>query len=167
METYIGMISIIAFNYAPRGWALCNGQLLSIQQNQALFAILGTTYGGDGARTFALPDLRGRFPVHAGNSPWGLYSLGEQAGRESVTLTPAQMPQHTHAAVAAGAATAVSPAGNVWAQTGASHYAAPDGTQLAAEAIGIAGGNQAHPNIPPVLTLNFAIALTGIFPSRD
>ena len=167
METFIGMIIIIAFPYAPKGWALCDGQILSIQQNQALFSILGTTYGGNGVQTFALPDLRGRVPLH---SDWsgatGYNTLGYPGGRESVAITQTEMPRHSHAIGAVGAATAVSPSGKLWAQTGASHYASADGTMLAPEAVAIAGGGQAHANMPPVLALNFAIALVGIFPSR-
>lgn len=164
---------MVGFNFAPRGWALCNGQLLSIAQNTALFSLLGTTYGGNGQTTFALPDLRSRVPIHFGQGP-GLsnYVQGEQTGVESVVLTTAQLPSHTHTVngVASGGNQA-SPTGSSPAieSTGTSldySNAAPNSPMNAAM-ISAAGSNQAHTNIQPVLCVNFIIALQGIFPSRN
>ncbi len=167
---YLSQISLFAFGFAPKNWALCNGQLLPINQNQALFSLLGTQYGGDGVRTFALPDLRGRTPVHssATNPP------GAARGAEAVTLSVAQMPQHSHTLLAgsdlananlpAGALPAAKPRGGV------TMYAAPDPTktvQMHPASVSASGGNQAHDNMQPYLTMNFAIALAGIFPSRN
>ncbi|MFI5913154.1 phage tail protein [Dactylosporangium sp. NPDC051541] len=160
-DAYLGEIRLLTANYAPNGWALCNGQLLAIAQNQALFAILGTTYGGDGVTTFALPDLRCRLPVHFGQS----YVSGQRGGTETVTLTAAQMPAHTHVPRAAATGTQNAPTGNVWAPlTGG--YAASADTTLAAVCVASAGGGQPHDNLPPYLTLTFIVALTGIFPPR-
>ncbi len=174
-DPFIGEIRMFAGNFAPRGWALCNGQLLPIAQNTALFSILGTTYGGNGQTTFALPDLRGRVPLSSGQGP-GLspYTLGEMAGSESVTLLTTQMPTHTHtlnASTQPGSAT--SPAGGVCASGVDSQggnvngYVASPNTTMAPQAIGAAGGNQPHENRQPYLCVNFIIALQGIFPSRN
>lgn len=167
-EPYLAEIRMTAFNLAPKGWALCNGQLLAINQNQALFSILGTTYGGNGVTTFALPDLRGRAPAHTGPS----FNLGQQAGAARHTLSAAEMPAHTHNL---GISTAVShvadPAarvlGNV--EAGAVNYYAPldASAQLAANTVANSGGGQPHENMQPYLTVNFIIALQGIFPSRN
>lgn len=169
-EPFLGEIRTFGFNFAPLGWAFCAGQLLPISQNTALFSLLGTFYGGDGIQTFALPDLRGRVGINQGQGP-GLspYDLGEVSGSETVTLTSAQMPGHTHAAVANGSpATSSHPDGAVPARTGSSQYAAaPDGTAMNAGMIGPAGGSQPFSNIQPFLCLNFCIALQGIFPSRN
>ena len=167
-EPFIGEIRIFSFGFAPRSWALCNGQLLPINQNQALFSLLGTTYGGDGRTSFALPDLRGRVPLHVG--PENV--LGARAGAETVTLTAAQLPAHTHALQAsADVAGATDPSGATLAKKprfGADVYAAAaPTTALAPQAIGASGGGQAHTNLQPYSVLNFCIALTGIFPSRD
>ncbi len=164
-QPYIGQISIVGFNYAPRGYAFCNGQLMSIAQNQALFSILGTTYGGDGVSTFALPDLRGRAPMHVGAN-----LLGIKGGAETVTLNATQIPPHTHQVVATSApADTGDPTGALWAvMTDASlQYTAPANTLMAANAIGGGGSNQPHANMPPSTVLNFVIALSGIFPSRN
>ncbi len=167
---FIGEIIIFAGNFAPRGYALCNGQILSLAQNTALFAILGTTYGGDGETTFALPNLQSRVPIHFGTGP-GLspYVLGQASGVENVTLSQPQMPQHSHNIAASdGAASATRPAGSVPAKTSESAYASsPDGTLMSASMVSAAGGSQPHSNIQPYLALNFCIALTGIFPSRN
>jgi microcystin-dependent protein len=174
-EPYIGEISVFAGNFPPRGWAFCDGQLLSIAQNTALFAILGTTYGGNGQTTFGLPDLRGRAPLHAGQGP-GLSGrlIGEAGGQERVVLSAAQMPAHTHSANGSpAAAAALSPGGNVWAAApagGASNYlSAPDAPSavMAAEAVGLAGGGQGHENMQPYLGVNFIIAMEGVFPPRN
>jgi microcystin-dependent protein len=167
-QPFLAEIRIISFGFAPRGYALCNGQILSIQQNQALFSLLGTTYGGNGQTTFALPDLRGRAPLHVGSQN----PLGARAGVESVTLASQQMPTHDHvvsaSAEAAGATTAQ---GNVLAKKprfGANVYAAPSSqVSLAPQSVGNTGGGQPHENMQPYLTLSFAIALVGAFPSRN
>jgi microcystin-dependent protein len=161
-DPYIGEIRIVAFDFPPRGWAMCNGQLLSIASNQALFSLLGTAYGGNGVTTFALPDLRGRRPVHSGPG----YALGQSGGTETVTLTSAQMPAHSHVPRAAAAGTQNAPTGNVWAPLPGGYATAPD-TTLAAACVTTVGGGQAHENMPPYTTLNFAIATTGVFPSHS
>ncbi|MBT9456159.1 MAG: phage tail protein [Burkholderiaceae bacterium] len=169
MEPFLGQISITSFNFAPKGWALCNGQLLSINQNQALFSILGTTYGGNGQTNFALPDLRGRSPAHWGEG----MALGERAGEELHTLTQAEMPMHQHAMQASrDFANASNPGLAVpaaKARGGRDIYAPPATavSPLNPAAVGLSGGSQPHPNMQPFLTLNFVIALQGIFPSRD
>ena len=172
-EPFIGEIRMVGFNFAPRGWALCDGQLLAIAQNTALFSLLGTTYGGDGRTTFGLPDLRGRIAMHQGSGP-GLSSrrIGDKFGQESVVLTANQMPAHAHAAQASsGSGNANSPIGRVWSKDAGVQSAtysgnAPDGV-MAANAIANAGGGQPHDNMPPVLVVNFVIALVGLFPSRS
>ncbi|MDY7226284.1 phage tail protein [Hyalangium rubrum] len=173
-EPFLGEIRIFAGNFAPRGWAFCEGQLLSIAQNTALFSILGTTYGGNGQTTFALPDLRGRVPIQPGQGP-GLspHTLGEAAGQETVTLISNQMPAHTHPFGAHNGQ------GDTFSPEGAVNAAAVDSTQqplniystqvntvMGPQSVGISGGNQPHPNMQPYLCLNFIIALEGIFPSR-
>jgi len=165
-EPYLGQISIFAFDFPPKGWAQCNGQSLPINQNQALFSLLGTTYGGNGQTTFALPDLRGRVSMHLGEG----HSQGERAGQESVTLTAAEMPQHTHAAFSNTApGTATSPSANFWARDsgGNAVYSTVGGTLLNANAITSVGGSQPHSNLAPLLTVNYCIALQGIFPSTQ
>ncbi len=175
MDPFLGEIIMFGGNFAPRGWALCDGQLLPISQNSALFSILGTTYGGDGRTTFALPDLRGRAPMHAGSGP-GLSTrqLGQKGGAEEVTLTAAQMPSHTHQArcdktVGAGHTNVAE--GSVWANDAGAASAtystnAPD-ADMATNALNATGGNQAHNNMQPFLAVNFIIALQGTFPSRN
>ena len=167
-EPFLGEIMIFAGNFAPRGWAMCNGQILPIAQNTALFSILGTTYGGNGQTTFALPDLRGRAPVHFGQGP-GLssYSLGQSGGVESVALLQTQLPQHSHVANASSAdATSSKPDGTV-PSSGGAYAAASDGTIMSPGFITGGGGNQPHENVQPYLAVNFVIALEGIFPSRN
>ncbi len=173
-DPWIGEIALVAFNFAPQGWALCNGQLLSIAQNTALFSLLGTTYGGDGITTFALPNLQSRVPLHFGQGP-GLssYPLGANGGVESVTLQTTQIPAHTHsftpqASTASGSA--ASPAGAFWAESGSGdkiYHAGKSNTHMAAQTLGNTGGGQAHENRQPYLALNYIIALVGIFPSRS
>ena len=176
-EPYIGEIRCFGFNFAPRGYAFCNGQLMSIAQNSALYAILGTTYGGDGQTTFALPNLQGQIPMHWGSSPSaGLTTvLGEVMGQTTVTLTTSQMPQHNHAIMAAtpgdptertAAPTTQSYLSNikggfVWQKAPLSINAA-----FSPKAITLTGGSQPHDNMQPYLTLNFCIALEGIFPQQ-
>ncbi len=164
-EPFIAEIRMVAFDFAPRGWALCNGQLLPINQNQALFSILGTTYGGNGQTTFALPDLRGRSPVHSGAQ----IVLGERSGEENHTLINAEMPAHTHPVKGDAASASVStPTGNVWAASGNNPFSssAPD-TAMNPASVTAAGGSQPHSNLQPYLVVNFVIALQGIFPSRN
>lgn len=169
-DQYLGEIRMFAGNFAPSGWALCDGQILAIRQNTALFSLLGTTYGGDGTSTFKLPDLRGRVPIHPGQGP-GLstYTLGEMAGTESVTLLLNQMPMHNHLQ-AASSSTQSSQADPTNAFCGTDNetavYSTAANTTMAPQSIGMAGGNQAHPNIQPFLCVTFIIALQGIFPSR-
>ena len=177
-EPYIGEIRSIAFGYAPKGWAFCNGQTLPISQNQALFSLLGTTYGGNGSTTFNLPNLQSRVPVGAGQGP-GLqnYVLGQQAGTETVALTPDQMPAHEHSIVgtmqAGAAADETGPVGNFPAGDASNHYSAgPKNATLGpANAVkgqtAAQGGNQPHDNRQPYLATYFVIALQGIFPSRS
>ena len=172
-EPYIGQIIMFGGNFAPRGWAFCQGQILSIAQNTALFSILGTTYGGNGQTTFALPDLRGRVPVQQGQGP-GLsqYSLGQMSGSENYTLNITLMPSHNHMcapmcnSAEGGNAT---PAAGYMGKTGgdAIYAAAHDNTTMGAFPTTPAGGNQAFPLIQPYLAINFIIALEGIFPSRN
>ena len=166
MEPFIGQIMLFAGNFAPRGWAFCNGQLLPIAQNQALFSILGTTYGGDGRVTFALPDLQGRSPMHWGNGP-GLTprTLGERSGAETVTLLQNNLPAHTHAFLASSAAGAGDPENRSVAAAKA-YGPAVSLTNFAPSSIGATGGSQPHDNMQPYLTINYMIALVGIFPSR-
>lgn len=171
-EPFIGSIVLFCGNFAPRGWATCDGQLLSIAQNTALFSILGTTFGGDGRTTFALPDLRGRVPLHPGSGP-GLstYILGESTGTESVTLLVSQMPAHNHTVAAPcsdGAPSTPSPVGAVAANQDQTPFYAASGTAAMAPATSsVAGGSQPHENRQPLLAINFIIALEGIFPSRN
>jgi microcystin-dependent protein len=177
---YTSEIRMMAFNFAPRGWALCNGQTLAIQQNQALFALLGTTYGGNGTSTFQLPNLQGRIPLHMGTG----FVEGQTAGEVSHTLTLQEMPNHTHLVAAKNAqadldATGTTPGPTVvLAQGAASTTPVKDvqiygtlpinsGGNFAQGAISMAGGNQPHPNQQPYLVVNFCIALQGIFPSRN
>lgn len=162
-DPYLGEIRAISFNFAPKGWAFCNGQLLPINQNQALFALLGTQFGGNGTTTFALPDLRDRSPVHTGNG----YPIGAVAGEATHTLTAQELPAHTHLLSAGGQGTASSPAGARWAASTKASYAAAPSTTMSAQALSSTGGGQPHENRPPFLVINFVIALQGIFPSQN
>jgi microcystin-dependent protein len=171
-EPFLSEIKIMSFNFPPKGWAMCNGQFLPINQNQALFALLGTTYGGNGQTTFALPDLRGDVPLHVGNG----FTLGQKGGEQAHTLTQSEMPTHVHdfssntAVVSASAnATVGPPTNNYWANNGHAAYST-GGVNLGAmspQAITNVGGSQAHQNMQPYLVLNFCIALQGIFPSQN
>ena len=165
---YLAEIKLTSFAFAPRGWALCNGQLLPINQNQALFALLGTQYGGNGQTNFALPNLQARAPMHFS----GVHGIGQAGGEESHTLTASEMPTHVHALRASGkVAASSSPNGGVLAAVargGTPAYAAPGSlVPLNAAAVASSGGGQPHENRPPFLALNFIIALQGIFPSRN
>ena len=169
---FLGEIRLFAGNFAPRGWAFCDGQLLAVSQNDALFSLLGTTYGGDGRTTFGLPDLRGRAPVHFGNGP-GLanVSLGQGFGAETATLTANQLPAHSHTLQGStNPATQSDPTSNVLGSPqGDNIYTAAGGTQVAmhADSIGNTGGNQSHQNMQPSIGINCIISLTGTFPSRN
>ncbi|HEY6374459.1 MAG TPA: tail fiber protein [Edaphobacter sp.] len=176
MNPFIGQILMVAFNFAPQGWALCNGQLLPISQNQALFSLLGTYYGGDGRTNFALPNLQGRVPIHQGSNGVGNYVMGMIGGVENVTLLVNNMPSHSHAAnCSTTLGPNADPAKNFWAEvnTGGKHptaspaYAASANAQMAPTAIGATGGNQPVSVVQPFLCVNFIIALQGIFPARN
>lgn len=166
-EPFIGEIQIFAFDFAPKGWASCNGQILPIAQNQALFSLLGTTYGGNGQTTFALPDLRGRVPIHPDNAG---FTQGQVSGSEGVTLLVSQIPAHTHSVSAqAASGTVATPVGNFPGQlpAGRAIFSNTAGSQMNAGAVSNAGGSQPHSNMQPYTVLNICIALTGIFPSRN
>jgi microcystin-dependent protein len=170
-EPFVGEIRMFGFNFAPLGWALCNGQLLPINENPALFSLLGTTYGGDGQATFALPDMQSRVPVGQGQGP-GLssYAEGQAGGAETVTLAAVQMPWHAHPVRASSsAADSGQPDGRVLARAASHIYTAePDtSTVMNADMLGEAGDSQPHDNIQPYLAVNFCIALAGIYPSRS
>jgi microcystin-dependent protein len=170
-EPFVGEIRMFGFGFAPQGWAPCNGQLMPIAENPALFDLLGTTYGGDGQATFALPDLRSRVPAGQGQGP-GLsaYAEGQAGGAETVTLAAAQMPGHTHPVKASSnAADSDRPEGRALARSAGHIYTAqPDtSTVMNADMLGDTGGSQPHDNIQPYLAVNFCIALVGIFPSRS
>jgi microcystin-dependent protein len=162
-EPFLSEIRIMSFNFAPKGWALCNGQLLPINQNQALFSLLGTTYGGDGRVNFALPDLRGRVPLHVGSG----HTLGERAGQEAHTLTIQELPPHNHSVNVVNSNANAAPTGHSFAAANALYQPAPPNTNLAPTTISNVGNGQPHANQQPFLTLSFAIALQGIFPSQN
>jgi microcystin-dependent protein len=170
-DPFVAEIRIFPFNFAPTGWAFCDGQLLPISQNTALFSLLGTTYGGDGKSTFALPDLMDRVPMHPGQGQGlSLHDLGEESGVEFVTLIQSEIPGHSHALqanVLSADLTAPSPARVMARSNGGEAYHAPtDLVQMHPQALAVAGGNQPHNNLMPYLTLNFCIALQGVFPPR-
>jgi len=171
-EPFLGQLILVAFNFAPRGFAMCNGQILSISQNTALFALIGTFYGGDGMTTFALPNLQGRVPIHQGALAGGsVYDLAETLGVESVTLTVGQMPAHSHSVNAsASKGNKASPIGSYPASDAAGVTAEYNGTPtgvMNAGMIATVGGSQPHENRQPSLVMNWVIALQGIFPSRN
>jgi microcystin-dependent protein len=168
---FIGEIRMFGGNFAPAGWALCNGQQLSIADNSALYSLIGTTYGGDGVNTFKLPDLRGRAPLHQGQGPsTSNYVIGQLGGVETVTLTGNQIPSHTHAppACSSNNGTSDNPAGDYWSASATKLYTqtAADST-MNAGAVAATGGSQPHDNMVPFQAVNFIIALQGIFPSRN
>jgi microcystin-dependent protein len=164
-EPFLSEIRLMSFNFAPKGWALCDGQHLPINQNQALFSLLGTTFGGDGRVDFALPDLRGRAPIHVGSG----HTLGERGGEAAHTLSIAELPTHAHAAMASTSdGNSTIPTNNVLADSPSQLYTAPGAlTSILPGAVGQTGGGQAHLNMQPFLTLTFCIALQGIFPSPN
>jgi microcystin-dependent protein len=169
-DPFVAEIRIFPFNFAPKGWAFCDGQLLPISQNTALFSLLGTTYGGNGKSNFALPNMQGNAPMHPGQGPGlSLHDLGETGGSETVTLLQSELPAHSHAVSASSAdGTDQSPAGEKLATgIGIGQYAAPGSlVQLSPNALSPAGGEMPHNNMQPYLTLNFCIALQGVFPPR-
>ncbi|HYI42409.1 MAG TPA: tail fiber protein [Sphingomicrobium sp.] len=164
-EPFIAEVRIMSFNFPPRGWAFCNGQTLPINQNQALFSLLGTTYGGDGRINFGLPDMRGRVPIHVGAG----FTQGQRGGEEAHTLTMGEMTQHIHVLSATNTdGTAPIPVNNLIARSATQLYAPPSNLQpMDTASISFTGGSQAHENRQPYLALNFCIALQGIFPSRN
>jgi microcystin-dependent protein len=170
---FLAEIRIFPFNFPPKGWAFCDGQILPLSQNTALFSLLGTTYGGDGKSNFALPNMQGNVPMHPGQGPGlSLHDLGETGGSDTVTLLESEIPSHSHGLMAsAQPATRTGPGGNAFAraQGGGTPYLAPAGAPLvnmSDNAIAPAGGDQPHNNLQPYLTLNFCIALQGVFPPR-
>lgn len=168
-DVFLAEIRVFPYDFVPRGWSACNGQVLQISQNTALFSLLGTAYGGDGRTTFALPDLRGRFPMGAGQGP-GLSNrvIGEQVGSETVSLTAAQMPSHNHGLRATSTANTTSPSGAALANvaTNGAAYRTPGVLAASGSSLASVGGNQPHENRQPALNLVFCIATQGIFPSR-
>jgi len=173
-EPFLAEIRIVGFNFPPRGWAFCDGQILPINQNQSLYSLLGTTYGGDGRTSFALPDLRGRTPLHFGASNGVNHPQGQKDGEETHALSVAEMPSHTHGARATtNAAASTDATGNLLAPTGGGRFSiTPYGDLSAPQAlssntVGNNSGGQGHPNMQPYLALNFCIALQGLFPSRN
>lgn len=165
---FIGEIKIFSFDFAPKGWAVCAGQLMNINQNQALFSVLGTTYGGNGTTTFGLPDLRGRVPIHFGTPDYGgSVNPGQTGGEEFHTLTNQEMPTHTHSVAAGNSApTPTTPIGNFWAQVPSGYSTTANGA-MSPNAVGSNGGGQGHENRSPFLTLKICIALQGSFPARN
>ena len=164
-EPFLSEIRMMSFVFAPKGWALCNGQLLPINQNQALFSLLGTTYGGNGQTNFALPDLRGRAPIHVGNG----HTLGERGGEQAHTLTSAEMPMHTHTLQSgSGGTPSTNPNGALLGPAAVASYGPPQSlVAMNPASVTNTGGSQAHLNMAPSLTISFCIALQGIFPSPN
>jgi microcystin-dependent protein len=172
MDPFVAEIRIFPFNFAPKGWAFCDGQLLPISQNTALFSLLGTTYGGDGKSTFALPNMQGSTPMQQGQGPGlSLRDLGEQSGEQSVTLLQTEMPVHTHNVNAGATPNQLTPVNNVWASGqkgfGSFYVPPPANAPMNPSATSITGGSLPHNNMMPYLTLNFCIALQGVFPPRS
>ena len=168
-EPFLAEVRMVGFNFAPRGWAFCDGQILPINQNQSLFSLLGTTYGGDGRASFALPDLRGRTPIHVGSSNGGVSRpLGQKGGEETHTLSANEIPQHSHGVHASSAnGDNPIPTANVLASFNNSYRGATNLTALSPGTVANAGGDQGHENMQPFLAVNFCIALQGLFPSRN
>ncbi len=169
-EPFLAEIRIIGFNFAPSGWAFCDGQILPINQNQSLYSLLGTTYGGDGETSFALPDLRGRVPIHVGSSNGvAPHQLGQRSGEETHTLSAAEISNHDHIAMCSDDnATTNDPQNNVFARATNTSYQPPNNlVGMSSQALTSVGGGQAHDNMQPYLALNFCIALQGVFPSEN
>jgi len=172
MTPYIGEIRMFGGNFAPIGWALCNGQLISIASNDALFSLIGTTYGGDGVNTFALPNLQGRLPIHQGNGGGGVYVMGQLSGTETVTLTGGQIPTHSHSANVSTTASSPSPANAQLATAASSVYVAPVSpppaiVTLAPQSVAANSGGQSHSNLMPFQVATFIISLEGIYPTQS
>lgn len=175
-QPFVGEIRMFAGNFPPNGWAFCNGAIQAISENETLFQLIGTTYGGDGQSTFALPDLQSRVPIHMGTGSFGTtYAIGESGGVEEVTLTTSQIPIHNHTLNATATGQVLAPSSSTVlatatsSQVGVMPYttAAGDGTLLKSDSIGTAGGSQPHTNIQPILAINFIISLFGVFPSQN
>jgi microcystin-dependent protein len=168
-QPYVGEIRMVGFNFAPVGWALCNGALMPISQNEALYNLLGTTYGGDGVNTFGLPDLQGRIPFHQGTNLGNTFMIGSLAGSETVTLVTTQIPEHTHLLMAnSSAGTQPSPSGGLWAKSSLDQFSTAIPTaSMTPSAILAAGGSQPHDNMPPFLVINFIISLYGVYPTQN
>jgi microcystin-dependent protein len=164
-QPFIGEIRMAGFNFAPQGWAFCDGSLLQISQNEALFNLIGTTYGGDGQTTFGLPNLQSRIPVHQGSG----YVIGQMGGTETVTLTTGEIPAHSHPLKAQTAAgTQPGPAGGVWADSSLGQFSTGSApATMAASSLQTSGGNHPHDNMPPFLAITFVISLFGVFPSQN
>ncbi len=165
MDQFLGQLTLASFSFAPKGWALCNGQLLPVSQNQALFSLIGTSFGGNGSTTFALPDLRGRVALGSGSS----YTLGQMTGTETVTLLPTQLPPHTHSLTVSGASggNLGTVQGNTVGMASGPAYAKSANAVMASGAISMAGSSQGHENRSPFVVLNWIIALQGIYPTRN
>ena len=167
-EPFLAEVRIVGFNFAPRGWAFCDGQILPINQNQSLYSLLGTTYGGDGRTSFALPDLRGRTPIHVGSSNGTQHLLGQKSGEETHTLSEAEMPNHGHTARAnSNAGDTPIPSTRSLARGNNLYRSATNMVELHPSTTASVGGGQAHNNMQPTIALNFCIALQGLFPSRN
>ena len=167
-QPYVGEIRMGGWNFAPSGWAFCDGTLIAISQNSTLFNLIGTTYGGDGQSTFALPDLRGRLPVHQGSNSFGSYVIGQQAGTETVMLTTPQIPAHSHALEgSASGATSTDPTGQTFAASNVDVYVPPTATTSMNSSTTSTGGGQPHDNRMPYLCIAFVISLFGVFPSQN
>ena len=167
-EPFLAEVRIVGFNFAPRGWAFCDGQILPINQNQSLYSLLGTTYGGDGRTSFALPDMRGRVPIHVGASNGTSHQLGQKSGEETHTLAANEMPSHNHTfSGTSNAANQNAFQGHYFANSPAVYGPAASLVALNGDTLGNAGGGQAHDNMQPYLAINFCIALRGLFPSRN
>ncbi|MBR0869708.1 phage tail protein [Bradyrhizobium tropiciagri] len=164
-EPFLSEIRMMSFNFPPKGWAMCNGQILPVNQNQALFSLLGDVYGGNGQTTFGLPNLQGRVPIHTGSG----FELGQHSGEQGHTLTTAEMPKHSHLVNVTNSNGTVPTNAGGWLGAFNNGYTPPANptTSLRPETISIVGGNQAHNNMQPYLTINFSIALQGIFPSQN
>ncbi len=167
-EPFLAEIMIVGFNFAPRGWAFCDGQILPINQNQSLYSLLGTTYGGDGRTSFALPDLRGRTPIHVGSSNGPSHNQGQKGGEETRALSVQEIPNHDHALKATGANGDIPvPESSMLGAYANGYRDGTDLTDIAGSTVANAGGGQGHQNMQPFLALNFCVAITGLFPSRN